>query len=73
MGEKGFNLGSGYFGRMTHVVEVDVTLDPADVGLLRATKISFEAEGIPSASFPSASLGTVGTAADLELFGVVLF
>jgi hypothetical protein len=46
VGEKGFDLGSAHFGRSTHIVEVDVALDPADVGLLRAIGIVFEADGI---------------------------
>jgi len=46
VGEKGFDLGSAHFGRVTHVVEVDVALDPADVGLLRAIGIVFEADGV---------------------------
>ena len=48
--DKGRCLGSAHFGRMTRVVEVDVALDPADVGLLRAIGIVFEADGIPSPS-----------------------
>jgi hypothetical protein len=39
-----------HFVRMAHAVEVDVALEPADVDLLRATGIVFEADGIPSAS-----------------------
>ena len=50
MGEKGFDLRSAHSGRATHVVEVDVALDPADVGLLCAIGIMFEADDIPSAS-----------------------
>jgi hypothetical protein len=46
VGEKGFDLGSAHFGRVTHVVEVDVALDPADVGLLRAIGIVFETDRI---------------------------
>jgi len=46
VGEIGFDLGSAHLGRVTHVVEVNVTLDPADVGLLGAIGIVFEADGI---------------------------
>jgi hypothetical protein len=38
------------FGRVTHAVEKGVAFDPADVGLLGAIGIVFEANGIPSAS-----------------------
>ena len=37
VGETGFDLGSAHFGGMAHVVEVDVALDPANVGLLGAS------------------------------------
>ena len=50
VGEIGFDLGGAHFGRVTHVVEVDVALDPADVGLLRAIGVVLEADGIPSVS-----------------------
>jgi hypothetical protein len=50
VGEKGLDLRSAHLGRVTHVVEIDVALDPADVGLLGAIGIVFEADGIPSAS-----------------------
>jgi len=50
VGEKGFDLGIAHFGRVAHAVEVDVAFDPADVGLLGAIGIVFEADGIPSAS-----------------------
>jgi hypothetical protein len=46
VGEKGFDLESAHFGRVTHIVEVDVALDPAIVGLLRALGMVFEADGI---------------------------
>lgn len=46
VGEKGFDLESAHFGRVTHIVEVDVALDPANVGLLRALGMVFEADGI---------------------------
>jgi hypothetical protein len=39
--------GSGHrFGRVTHVVGVDAAHDPADVGLLCAEGIVFEADGV---------------------------
>ena len=41
MGEKGFDLGRAHFGRVMHVVEVDVALDPANICLLRAIGIVF--------------------------------
>jgi hypothetical protein len=50
VGEKGFDLGSAHFRRVTHTVEADAALDPADVGLLRGIGVVFEADGIPSAS-----------------------
>ena len=50
VGEKSFDFSGAHLGRVTHVVEVNVTLDPADVGLLGAIEIVFEADGIPSAS-----------------------
>jgi hypothetical protein len=43
-------LGSAHFGWVTHVVEVDVALDPADVGLLCAIGVVFEADGIADLS-----------------------
>ena len=46
VGEKGLDLGSVHFGRVTHVVKVDVALDPADVGLLGAIGVVFETDGI---------------------------
>jgi len=46
VGEKAFDLGSAHLGRMAHVVEIDVALDPADVGLLGTVGIVFEADGI---------------------------
>ena len=41
VGEKGFDPRSAHFGRVTYVVAVDVALDTADVGLLRAIGIVF--------------------------------
>jgi hypothetical protein len=54
VGEKGFDLGSAHpstssghrFRGVTHTMEVDVALDPANVDLLRAIGIVFEADGI---------------------------
>ena len=46
VGEKGFDLGSAHLLWTAHAVEVDVAFDPADVGLLRAIGIVFEANGI---------------------------
>ena len=42
----GNSLGSAHVGWVTHVVEVDVALDPADVGLLRAIGVVLENEQI---------------------------
>jgi len=50
VGEKGLDLGSAHFRRVTHAVEIDVALDLADVSLLGAVGIVFEADGIPSPS-----------------------
>ena len=50
VGEKGFDLGIAHFGLVPHSVEPDVPFDPADLGLLCAIGIVFEADGIPSAS-----------------------
>jgi hypothetical protein len=50
VGEKGFDLGSAHLGWVTHIVEVDIAFDPADVGLLGTIGVVFEADGIPSAS-----------------------
>jgi len=44
------SFGRGPVGRMTHVVEADVAPDPADVGLLCATGMVFEANGITDLS-----------------------
>jgi hypothetical protein len=49
VGEKSFDLGSARFGWVTLIVEIDVALDPADVGLLCAIGI-LETDGIPSPS-----------------------
>jgi len=46
VGEKGFDLGSAHVGRVTHAVEVDIAFDLADVGLLGAIGVVFEADGI---------------------------
>jgi hypothetical protein len=45
-GQDSFDFGNAHFGCMAHVVEVDVELDPADVGPLGAVGIVFEADGI---------------------------
>jgi hypothetical protein len=37
VGEKGFYFSGARFGRVTLIVEIDVALDPADVGLLGAS------------------------------------
>ena len=50
MHEEGLGLRSTHFGRVAHVAEVDVALDPANVGLLRAIGIVFEADGIADLS-----------------------
>ena len=43
MGEKGLDPGSAHVGRVTQAVEVDIAFDPADVGLLGAIRVVFEA------------------------------
>jgi hypothetical protein len=40
--------GNAPSGRMTHVVEVDVALDPIDGSLLRSIGVVFEADRVPS-------------------------
>jgi hypothetical protein len=44
--EKGFDLRSALLGQVAQIVEVDLALDLADVGLLRAMGIVFETDGI---------------------------
>lgn len=44
--EKGFDLWRSHLGWVAHAVEKDVTLDPADVGLLGAVGIVSEAQGV---------------------------
>ena len=51
LGSARASASSGYsFGRVTHVVEVDVALDPAHLGLLGAMGKVFEADGITDLS-----------------------
>ena len=50
MGEKGLDFRCAHFGRVAHVVEVDVALDPMGVGFFRADGVVFEADGIAHTS-----------------------
>ena len=50
MGQERFYFGGPHFGRVTYVVEVDVALDPVDVGLLGADGVVLEADGVTDTS-----------------------
>ena len=50
MSQERFYFGSAHFGRMADIVKEDVAFDPADVGLLGANGIVFEADGVTDTS-----------------------
>jgi len=50
VGHERFHFGSAHFGRMADIVKEDVAFDPADVGLLSANGIVFEADGVTDTS-----------------------
>jgi hypothetical protein len=46
VGQKGLDLRCAHFGRVAHIVEVDVAFDPIDIGCFGADGVVFEAQGI---------------------------
>jgi len=45
MSKKGIDLGLGHLSRVTHVVEIDESLDPKRIGLLSTTAVMTRPHG----------------------------